>query len=121
MLGIVRLCDILRKRAIEFQHTPMIGRTHGVHAEPTTFGLKLLLWYSEMGRNLRRFDAAADDLRVGKLSGAVGTFGHLEPEHEAAILKELGLRPAAIATQVLQRDRHAAYLCVLAVICSHAG
>jgi adenylosuccinate lyase len=71
-----------------------------------------------MGRNLRRFDAAAEDLRVGKLSGAVGTFGHLEPEHEAAILKELGLRPAAIATQVLQRDRHAAYLCVLAVLCS---
>jgi adenylosuccinate lyase len=71
-----------------------------------------------MGRNLRRFAAAAEDLRVGKLSGAVGTFGHLEPEHEAAILKELGLRPAAIATQVLQRDRHAAYLCTLAVLCS---
>ncbi len=116
--GIVRLRDVLRKRAIEFQHTPAIGRTHGVHAEPTTFGLKLLLWYSEIGRNLRRFDAAAEDLRVGKLSGAVGTFGHLEPEHEAAILKQLDLRPAAIATQVLQRDRHAAYLCVLAVLCS---
>lgn len=116
--GIVRLREVLRKRAIEFQHTVTIGRTHGVHAEPTTFGLKLLLWYSEMGRNLRRFDAAAEDLRVGKLSGAVGTFGHLEPEHEAAILKELGLRPAAIATQVLQRDRHAAYLCALAVMCS---
>jgi adenylosuccinate lyase len=116
--GIVRLRDALRKRAIEFQHAPTIGRTHGVHAEPTTFGLKLLLWYSEMGRNLRRFDAAVSDLRVGKLSGAVGTFGHLEPEHERDILKELGLRPAAIATQVLQRDRHAAYLCVLAVICS---
>ena len=116
--GIVRLRDVLRKRAIEFKHTPTIGRTHGVHAEPTTFGLKLLLWYSEMGRNLRRFDAAAEDLRVGKLSGAVGTFGHLEPAHEKAILSELGLRPAAIATQVLQRDRHAAYLCVLGVICS---
>ena len=116
--GIVRLRSVLRKRAIEFKSTPTIGRTHGVHAEPTTFGLKLLLWYSEMGRNLRRFDAAADDLRVGKLSGAVGTFGHLEPEHEAAILNELGLRPAAIATQVLQRDRHAAYLCTLAVLCS---
>lgn len=71
-----------------------------------------------MSRNLRRFDAAAEDLRVGKLSGAVGTFGHLEPEHEAAILKKLELRPAAIATQVLQRDRHAAYLCALAVLCS---
>jgi adenylosuccinate lyase len=116
--GIVHLRDVLRKRAIEFQHTPTIGRTHGVHAEPTTFGLKLLLWYSEMGRNLRRFDAAAEDLRVGKLSGAVGTFGHLQPEHEAAILESLNLRPAAVATQVLQRDRHAAYLAVLAVICS---
>src|SRR6201996_8351811 len=116
--GIQRLREVLRMRAIEFQHTPAIGRTHGVHAEPTTFGMKLLLWYSEMGRNLRRFDAAAEDLRVGKLSGAVGTFGHLEPEHEAAILKELELRPAAIATQVLQRDRHAAYLCALAVLCS---
>jgi len=116
--GIVRLREALRKRAMEFKHTPAIGRTHGVHAEPTTFGLKLLLWYSEMGRNLRRFDAALEDLRVGKLSGAVGTFGHLEPEHEAAILSSLGLRPAAIATQVLQRDRHAAFLCTLAVICS---
>jgi adenylosuccinate lyase len=116
--GIVRLRVVLRKRAIEFQHTPVIGRTHGVHAEPTTFGLKLLLWYSEMGRNMRRFQAAAQDLRLGKLSGAVGTFGHLEPEHETAILKELRLRPAAIATQVLQRDRHAAYLCALAVLCS---
>jgi adenylosuccinate lyase len=116
--GIVQLRDVLRKRALEFKDTPAIGRTHGVHAEPTTFGLKLLLWYSEMGRNLRRFDAAAEDLRVGKLSGAVGTFGHLEPEHEAAILHDLGLRPASVATQVLQRDRHAAYLCTLAVICS---
>jgi adenylosuccinate lyase len=116
--GIVRLRDILRKRALEFQHTPTIGRTHGVHAEPTTFGLKLLLWYSEMGRNQRRFDAAAEDLRVGKLSGAVGTFGHLDPEHEASILRDLGLKPAAIATQVLQRDRHAAYLCALGVLCS---
>jgi adenylosuccinate lyase len=116
--GIVQLRDVLRKRALEFKDTPAIGRTHGVHAEPTTFGLKLLLWYSEMGRNLRRFDAAAEDLRVGKLSGAVGTFGHLEPEHEAAILHDLGLHPASVATQVLQRDRHAAYLCTLAVICS---
>src|ERR1700761_2594618 len=116
--GILRLREVLRKRAVEFQHTPAIGRTHGVHAEPTTFGMKLLLWYSEMGRNLKRFDAAAEDLRVGKLSGAVGTFGHLQPEHEEAILESLGLRPAAVATQVLQRDRHAAYLAVLAVVCS---
>jgi len=116
--GIVRLSDVLRKRAVEFQHTPCIGRTHGVHAEPTTFGLKLLLWYSEMQRNLARFDAAAEDLRVGKISGAVGSFGHLSPEHEEAICAELGLQNAAVSTQVLQRDRHAAYVGTLAVLCS---
>jgi adenylosuccinate lyase len=116
--GIVALLDTLKRRAIEFKHTPIIGRTHGIHAEPTTFGLKLLLWYSEMQRNLTRFDAAAEDLRVGKLSGAVGTFGHLKPEHEAAICAELGLRPVAVATQVVQRDRHAAYVSALAILCS---
>ncbi len=116
--GILALSDTLKKRAIEFKHTPIVGRTHGVHAEPTTFGLKLLLWYSEMQRNLTRFDAAAEDLRVGKLSGAVGTFGHLKPEHEAAICAELGLRPVAVATQVVQRDRHAAYVSALAILCS---
>ncbi len=114
--GILRLRDVLRKRAIEFQHTPIIGRTHGVHAEPTTFGMKLLLWYAEMGRNLKRFDAAAEDMRVGKISGAVGAFGKLKPEHEAAILAELGLQPALISTQVLQRDRHAAYIATLSVL-----
>jgi adenylosuccinate lyase len=116
--GIVALSDTLKKRAIEFKHTPIIGRTHGVHAEPTTFGLKLLLWYSEMQRNLTRLDAAAEDLRVGKLSGAVGTFGHLSPEHEAAICNQLGLKPVAVATQVVQRDRHAAYVSELAILCS---
>jgi adenylosuccinate lyase len=116
--GILALGETLKKRAIEFKHTPIIGRTHGIHAEPTTFGLKLLLWYSEMQRNLTRFDAAAEDLRVGKLSGAVGTFGHLKPEHEEAICKELGLRPVAVATQVVQRDRHAAYIASLAILCS---
>ncbi|WP_158788495.1 adenylosuccinate lyase [Granulicella sp. L46] len=116
--GIVRFRDVLRKRAVEFQHTPTIGRTHGVHAEPTTFGMKLLLWYAEMGRNLKRFDAAAEDLRVGKISGAVGAFGKLKPSHEAAILAELGLQPALISTQVLQRDRHAAYIATLAVLAS---
>ena len=116
--GIVRFRDVLRKRAVEFQHTPVIGRTHGVHAEPTTFGMKLLLWYAEMGRNLKRFDAAAEDLRVGKISGAVGAFGKLKPAHEAAILAELGLQPALISTQVLQRDRHAAYITTLAVLAS---
>jgi len=116
--GIVALSDTLKKRALEFKHTPIIGRTHGIHAEPSTFGLKLLLWYSEMQRNLIRFDAAAEDLRVGKLSGAVGTFGHLKPEHEEAICAELGLRPVEVATQVVQRDRHAAYVATLAVLAS---
>ena len=116
--GIVRLAEVLKTRAVEFKHTPSIGRTHGVHAEPTTFGLKLLLWYSEVQRNLVRFDAAAEDLRVGKLSGAVGTFGHLKPEHEEAICKALNLRPVDVATQVVQRDRHAAYVATLAVLVS---
>jgi adenylosuccinate lyase len=116
--GIVKLSDTLRRRALEFKHTPIIGRTHGIHAEPSTFGLKLLLWYSEMQRNLARFDAAAEDLRVGKLSGAVGTFGHLKPEHEEAICAALDLKPADVATQVLQRDRHAAYISTLAVLAS---
>jgi adenylosuccinate lyase len=114
--GIVRLAAVLKQRALEFQHTPCIGRTHGVHAEPTTFGLKLLVWYAEMQRNLVRFDAAAEDMRVGKLSGAVGTFGHLKPEHEERICEKLGLQAAPIATQVLQRDRHAAYISTLAVL-----
>jgi adenylosuccinate lyase len=113
---ILRLLDVLKRRAIEFQHTPTIGRTHGIHAEPTTFGLKLLNWYAEMRRNLKRFDLAADDLRIGKLSGAVGTFGHLKPEHEARICERLGLEPAPVATQVIQRDRHAFYVGVLALI-----
>ncbi|MBV8438314.1 MAG: adenylosuccinate lyase [Silvibacterium sp.] len=113
---LVRLVEVLRKRALEFKHTPMIGRTHGVHAEPTTFGLKLLNWYAEMERNLARFDAAAEQMRVGKLSGAVGTFGHLKPEHEERICAKLGLKPDPIATQVIQRDRHAHYISTLAII-----
>ena len=108
--GIDALLAVLKRRAIEFKHTPTIGRTHGIHAEPTTFGLKLLNWFAEMERNLVRFDAAAEDMRVGKLSGAVGTFGHLKPEHEERICARLGLKPAPVATQVIQRDRHAAYI-----------
>jgi adenylosuccinate lyase len=114
--GIIKLREALKARALEFQHTPAIGRTHGVHAEPTTFGMRLLLWYAEMGRNLKRFDLAAADMAVGKLSGAVGTFGHLKPAHEAAILASLQLQPALISTQVLQRDRHAFFLATLATI-----
>ena len=119
--GIVRLGEVLKARAVEFKHTPIIGRTHGVHAEPTTFGLKLLLWYAEVERNLVRFDAAAEELRVGKLSGAVGTFGHLKPEHEEAICAALGLTPVAVATQVVQRDRHAAYVAYAGRAGEHAG
>ncbi|HEV2326544.1 MAG TPA: adenylosuccinate lyase, partial [Terracidiphilus sp.] len=114
--GILAFSEVLKRRALEFKHTPTIGRTHGIHAEPTTFGLKLLNWFSEMERNLRRFDAAAEDMRVGKLSGAVGTFGHLKPEHEERICALLGLKPAPIASQVIQRDRHAAYISTLAVL-----
>jgi adenylosuccinate lyase len=114
--GIEALLNVLRRRAVEFKHTPTIGRTHGIHAEPTTFGLKLLNWFAEMQRNLRRFEAAAEDMRVGKLSGAVGTFGHLKPEHEERICERLGLKPAPVATQVIQRDRHAAYIGTLAII-----
>src|SRR6202789_160802 len=116
--GILALASILRQRALEFKHTPTIGRTHGIPAEPTTFGLKLLNWYAEIQRDLTRFDASAEDMRVGKLSGAVGTFGHLKPEHEASICAKLGLRPDPIATQVIQRDRHAAYIATLAVLAS---
>ncbi|MBV8631476.1 MAG: adenylosuccinate lyase [Silvibacterium sp.] len=111
-----RLLDVLRNRALEFKHTPMIGRTHGIHAEPTTFGLKLLNWYAETERNLARFDAATGQIRVGKLSGAVGTFGHLKPEHEERICAKLGLKRDPIATQVIQRDRHAHYISTLAII-----
>jgi adenylosuccinate lyase len=114
--GLGSLLTVLKKRALEFKYTPTIGRTHGIHAEPTTFGLKLLNWYAEMDRNLARFDAATEDMRVGKLSGAVGTFGHLKPEHEERICERLGLKPAPVATQVIQRDRHAAYISTLALI-----
>lgn len=114
--GIRGLADVLKRRALEFKHTPMIGRTHGIHAEPTTFGLKLLNWYAEVQRNLIRFDNAAEEMRVGKLSGAVGTFGHLQPEHEERICEKLGLKPAPIASQVIQRDRHANYITTLAVL-----
>ena len=116
--GIEDLAAVLLKRANEFKHTPTIGRTHGIHAEPTTFGLKLLNWYAETQRNLVRFNDAAEGIRIGKLSGAVGTFGHLKPEHEEAICAKLGLLPAPVATQVIQRDRHAHYISSLAILTS---
>jgi adenylosuccinate lyase len=113
---LVRLLAVLRARALEFKGTPMVGRTHGMHAEPTTFGLKVLNWYAETQRNLERFDAAAEQMRVGKLSGAVGTFGHIGPEQEDRICAKLGLAAAPVATQVIQRDRHAYYIATLAVV-----
>jgi adenylosuccinate lyase len=113
-----RLRDVLRRRAFEFQHTPMVGRTHGMHAEPITFGLKLANWYAEMARDLARLERAAEEMRVGKFSGAVGTFAHLEPELEEKICARLGLEAAAISSQVIQRDRHANYLATLAVVAS---
>ena len=114
--GIHVLSERLKTRAFEFKHTVQIGRTHGIHAEPITFGLKLALWYDEMRRNLTRFCAAAEELRVGKISGAVGTFGHIGPEAEERICQRLGLRPVPIASQVVSRDRHANYLAALALI-----
>jgi adenylosuccinate lyase len=113
-----RLADVLERRAWEFKDTPMVGRTHGIHAEPITFGFKIANWYSENGRNIARFKAAAEDLRVGKFSGAVGTFAHLTPELEEKMCARLGLKAAAISSQVIQRDRHAHYLATLAVIAS---
>lgn len=111
-----RLIEVIGRRAKEHRETLTIGRTHGVHAEPTTFGLKLALAYDEMTRNRERFRASAEDMRVGKLSGAVGTFANIPPEVERVTMEKLGLRPAPISTQVLGRDRHAYYLATLAVI-----
>ena len=107
---------VLRKRAFEFKDTVMVGRTHGIHAEPMTFGLKMALWYAENKRNLERMEAATEQMLVGKVSGAVGTYAHLSPTLERRICRKLGLNPAPISTQVLQRDRHAYYLTTLAVV-----
>jgi adenylosuccinate lyase len=112
------LAEVLERRAWEFKNTPMVGRTHGIHAEPITFGFKLANWYAETKRNMARFAAAAEDLRVGKFSGAVGIFAHLTPEIEEKICARLGLKAAAVSSQVIQRDRHAHYLGTLAVIAS---
>ncbi len=116
--GVDRLSDVLKQRALEFRRTPMIGRTHGIHAEPITFGLKLANWYAEMRRNAARFERAAADMRVGKFSGAVGNSAHLGPELERKICARLGLEAAPVTSQVIQRDRHAFYVATLAVIAS---
>ena len=108
--------QVLKKRAFEHRHTPIIGRTHGMHAEPTTFGLKLALWYAEMERNLERLSRAKDRVAYGKVSGAVGTFAHLPPSVEAYVCKRCGLKPAPISSQIIQRDRHAEFFTTLAII-----
>jgi len=114
--GINRVLAILRRLALEHKHTVMIGRTHGIHAEPITFGLKCLVWYEEFRRHRERLRRARDIVRVGKLSGAVGTFSQSKPQIEEYVCRKLGLKPAPVATQVVQRDRHAEYMTTLAII-----
>ena len=112
------LLDVLKRRAFEFKDTPQIGRTHGIHAEPTSFGLAWALWYSEMQRNKARLETARERIAVGKISGAVGAFAHLAPDVEERVCAKLGIKAADVSTQVIQRDRYAEYLCTLAIIAS---
>jgi adenylosuccinate lyase len=113
-----RLLAVLKKRAIVYKDTVMVGRSHGIHAEPITFGLKLALWYDEMRRNRRRMEQAMETISVGKISGAVGTFANTSPRVEAYVCRKLGLRPASVSTQIIQRDRYAEYFATLAIIAS---
>ncbi|MBL8005113.1 MAG: adenylosuccinate lyase [Candidatus Kapabacteria bacterium] len=113
---LIELKDILGKRAKEYKYTVCIGRSHGIHAEPTTFGLKMALWYEEAKRNIRRLEQAIEVVSYGMISGAVGTFEHLSPKVEEFVCQELGLKPASVSTQVMQRDRHAEFLSTLAII-----
>jgi adenylosuccinate lyase len=115
LADLAELADGVRTRAFEHRRTPMIGRAHGVHAEPMTFGLKLALWYAEIGRDIERVQRARRAVSVGKLSGAVGSFAHLPPSIEADVCRRLGLEPAPIASQVIQRDRHAELLAAIAI------
>ncbi|MBA3246480.1 MAG: adenylosuccinate lyase, partial [Pyrinomonadaceae bacterium] len=110
------LLVVLKRRAFEFKETPQIGRTHGIHAEPTSFGLTFALWYDEMRRNRERLERARAAVAVGKISGAVGAFAHLDPIVEEKVCERLGLKPAPVSTQVIQRDNYAEYLCTLAVV-----
>src|SRR5918999_72470 len=112
------LLEVLKRRAFEFKNTPQIGRTHGIHAEPTSFGMTFVLWYDETRRNRARLTAARERIAVGKISGAVGAFAHLDPVVEEKVCQRLGLKPAPVSTQVIQRDRYAEYLCALAIIAS---
>ena len=115
---IKRLMEAIKKRAFEHKMTPMIGRSHGIHAEPVTFGIKMALWYDEMRRNLRRMESARETIAYGKISGAVGTFANIEPEVEEYVCRRAGLKPAPVSTQVIQRDRHAEFFSVLAIVAS---
>ncbi|OPX31589.1 MAG: adenylosuccinate lyase [Candidatus Latescibacteria bacterium 4484_181] len=110
-----KLGGSIRSKAIQYKMTPMIGRTHGVHAEPTTFGLKMALWYDEVGRNIRRLKQAREVISYGKVSGAVGTMAQVDPFVESYVCEKLGLTPAPVSTQILQRDRHAEYMAALAI------
>lgn len=112
------LLEVLKRRAFEFQSTPQVGRTHGIHAEPTSFGLTFALWYDEMRRNQERLRKARETVSVGKISGAVGAFAHLDPQVEEKVCARLGLKAAPVSTQIIQRDNYAEYLCTLAIIAS---
>src|SRR5436853_1505153 len=112
------LLEVLKRRAMEFKQTPQIGRTHGIHAEPTSFGLTFALWYDEMRRNRERLMKARETVAVGKISGAVGAFAHLDPQVEEKVCARLGLKAAPVSTQIIQRDNYAEYLCTLAIVAS---
>jgi len=116
--GIKKLMEAIKKRAYEHKNTPMIGRSHGIHAEPVTFGIKMALWYDEMRRNLRRMEAARETVSYGKISGAVGTFANIDPQVEEFVCAKAGLKPAPCSTQIIQRDRHAEFFSTLAIIAS---
>jgi adenylosuccinate lyase len=116
--GLNALKDVLREKAIEHKTTVMVGRTHGVHAEPITFGVKVLVWYEEIRRQCERITRATENISYGRISGSVGTYIHLDPKVEEIALAKLGLRPAKISTQVLQRDRHAEVIAALALVCA---
>ncbi|KAF0221727.1 MAG: adenylosuccinate [Geobacteraceae bacterium] len=113
-----RLMEAIKKRAFEHKNTPMMGRSHGIHAEPVTFGLKMALWYDEMRRNLRRMESARETIAYGKISGAVGTFANIDPKVEEFVCTKAGLKPAPCSTQIIQRDRHAEFFSTLAIIAS---
>ncbi len=112
------LLDVLQRRAMEFKGTPQVGRTHGIHAEPTSFGLVFALWFDEMRRNRERLQKARASVAVGKISGAVGAFAHLDPQVEEKVCARLGIKAAPVSTQIIQRDNYAEYLCTLAIIAS---